>query len=93
VLKAYWAANAGELPLPENATMGRIVSELESKGIGDEAIRSSLRDIIRLHRNPTIHPEQSLRDVEEAINLYGAIRAVIGFMLHTIPKQDNPTDS
>jgi len=85
VLKAYFEATApADTHLPEKGSMGTIVHQMEQQAIGKEEIRSSLRDIIRLHRNPTIHPETSLDDVEEAINLYGAIRSVIGFMLKEI---------
>jgi hypothetical protein len=85
VLKAYWKVVTENSELPKPATMGKIVEEMESKNVGKAEIRSSLRDIIKLHRNPTIHPEQSIEDVEEALNLYGAIRSVIGFMLKEIP--------
>ena len=47
---------------------------------------SALRDIKDLHRNPTIHADQTLESVEDAINLQGAIRAAIGFMLGGIPE-------
>jgi len=85
VLKSYWDAVSNGEKISKNATMGQIVKNMEDKDFGREEIRSSLRDIIRLHRNPTIHPEQKLNDVEEAINLYGAIRSIVGFMLREIP--------
>jgi hypothetical protein len=85
VLKSYWNSVAGGENLPSpNATMGQIVHAMEKDKLGREEIRSSLRDIIKLHRNPTIHPEQSLDDVEDATNLYGAIRSIVGFMLKEI---------
>lgn len=85
VLKAYWKACSNGKALSDRATMGQIVADMESSGFGRPEVRSSLRDIINLHRNPTIHPEQSLEEVEEAISLYGAIRSAIGFMLKEIP--------
>ena len=85
VLKRYWRANTEE-KIPAKSTMGHLVRKMEEKSIGKEEIRSSLKDIIRLHRNPTVHPEQRIEDVEEAINLYGAIRSVIGFMTKEIPE-------
>jgi hypothetical protein len=87
VLKRYWAALGDGEQLPDKATMGKIVELMEQRSIGRAEIRSSLRDIIKLHRNPTIHPEQALEDTEEAINLYGAIRSVVGHMLKDIPEQ------
>ena len=86
VLKHYWKSISGRTELPSpNATMGQILNAMEKDLLGREEIRSSLRDIIKLHRNPTIHPEQSLDDVEDAVNLYGAIRSIVGFMLKKIP--------
>ena len=69
--------------------MGAILAAMEKNGMGREEIRSALRDIVKLHRNPTIHPEQSLEDVEDAINLYGAIRSVVGFILKDIVMQQS----
>lgn len=88
VLKAYWSEVANGEALPQKATRGKIVEIMEKKKYGDEPIRSSLRDLVRLHRNPTIHPDESLASVEEAINLYGAIRSIIGFMLLKLPNQE-----
>lgn len=84
VFKLYWATQTGE-SLPDRATMGQLVSQMTERKLGNPAIVSSQRDITKLHRNPTIHPEQRLENVEEALNLYGAIRSVIGFMLAELP--------
>lgn len=86
VLKKYWEIASVGQPLKPNSTMGQIVKQMEDNDFGRKEIRSSLRDLIALHRNPTIHPEQSLQDVEEAINLYGAVRSIVGFMLREIPE-------
>lgn len=83
VLKVYWSTLTSDV-LPKKATMGQLAATLEQRGLGNPAVVSSLRDIVKLHRNPTIHPEQRLDDVEQAISLYGAIRSVIGFMLREI---------
>ncbi|WP_187431034.1 hypothetical protein ROLI_034570 [Roseobacter fucihabitans] len=80
VLKSYYHSESNEV-VPPKKTMGQLIQLMEDKGIGREEIRSSLRDIVRLHRNPTIHPGTRISDVEEALNLYGAIRSVIGFMI------------
>lgn len=86
VLKKYWSQLSKE-PVPKN--MGAILAAMDKNGMGREEIRSALRDIVKLHRNPTIHPEQSLEDVEDAINLYGAIRSVVGFILKDIVMQQS----
>ena len=78
------SASNGEIR-PKPPTMGNSLAKLEKSNLGDAKVISALRDIKDMHRNPTIHPERDLADVEEAINLYGAIRSVIGFMLEEIP--------
>lgn len=83
VLKRYWSALTDE-KIPHS--MGNILEKMNKKELGEERIRSALRDLVRLHRNPTIHPEQSLETVEDAINLYGAVRSIVGFTVKEIVK-------
>jgi len=45
----------------------------------------SLKDF---HRNPLMHPEQSLENVDDAIDLMAAIRCSIGYMLAEIPESE-----
>lgn len=85
VLKRYFEAVAGDVPPPKENNMGVYLALMEKHGLGDERVRSALRDIKNLHRNPLIHPQHSLESVEEAIDLMCAIRAAIGYMLKGIP--------
>ena len=85
VLGCYWDSVSNGKARPNPPTMGKILAELVKLGLGNAKVRSALRDIKDMHRNPTIHPEKDLSDVAEAINLYGAIRSVIGFMLENVP--------
>lgn len=51
---------------------------------GTEKVVSALRDIKDLHRNPVLHPQDSLNDSEEAIALLGAIYTSMTHMLKAI---------
>jgi hypothetical protein len=72
--------------------MGAYLAVMEKSELGDRRVRSALKDIKDLHRNPLIHPEHSLDSVEEAIDLLGAIRAAIGAMLPSIPEPEQPAN-
>ncbi|OXE37173.1 MAG: hypothetical protein CGW95_03235 [Phenylobacterium zucineum] len=87
VLRRYFEAVAGDVPPPALATMGTYLATMRDKRLGDERVRSALSDLKDLHRNPLAHPGESLDSVEQAIDLLGAIRAAIGYMLKVIPVQ------
>lgn len=88
VLGYYWDAVTKGEKRPKNQTLGAYIHELEGKKLGPKPLMSALRDIKDLHRNPTIHSDQTLETVEEAINLQGAIRAALGAMLSSIPEME-----
>ena len=81
VLGYYWDEVSGGEDRPNNQTLGSYLQRLEKLDDVNEYLVPSLRDIKNLHRNPTIHADQSLQTVEAAIDLQGAIRAAISIML------------
>lgn len=85
VLRVYWDCVTGgdERPLENN--MGVYLRELDNRNKGKKSVRSHLRSIKDFHRNPLMHPEQSLEDVDQALDLLAAIRCSIGYMLQEIP--------
>jgi len=85
VIGCYWDVVSDGKPRPKEKNMGVYLRQMEKENFGDEKIRSALKDIKNLHRNPLIHPEHSLDNVDDAIDLMGAIRAVVGSMLKEIP--------
>jgi len=85
VIGCYWDVVSDGKPRPKEKNMGVYLRQMEKENSGDEKIRSALKDIKNLHRNPLIHPEHSLDNVDDAIDLMGAIRAVVGSMLKEIP--------
>lgn len=92
VLVAYFEAIRGDVDHPKEGSraMGGYLRVMEDNSLGDKRIRAALKDIKDLHRNPLIHPDHSLGSVEEAIDLLGAIRAAIGYMLPAIPEPAGP---
>lgn len=85
VLHAYFDAVTGGAQRPKNRNMGDYLAELDRLKKGDDKVKSALRALKDLHRNPLIHPEHSLETTEEAISLLSQIRATVGYMLPAIP--------
>lgn len=84
VVHAYFKAFAPGVPPPVDQPLGIWLAALENAK-APEKIVSALRDIVKLHRNPVLHPQQSLDDSEEAIALLGSIHTAIRHMLQAIP--------
>ena len=80
-------AVTGGAPRPAEGNMGAYLTELNKLGKGKKEVREHLKSIKDLHRNPLMHPEQSLETVDDAISLMAAIRCSIGYMLAEIPSQ------
>lgn len=62
-----------------------MITSMEQNQVGDMNIRSALDNIREFHRNPIAHPDQSLESDEQALSLYAAIRAAMGYMLDKLP--------
>ena len=84
VVHAYFKAIAPNVSPPVDQPLGAWLTALE-KAKAPEKIVSALRDIVKLHRNPVLHPQHSLDDSEEAIALLGSIHTAIRHMLQAIP--------
>ena len=85
VLRRYWdVVTSGAAP-PKNRAAALYLTEMEKKGVGDPKVIAALRDLVKLHRNPLAHPDESLESVNQAITLVGAINAVFVHMLKAIP--------
>ena len=69
----------------KNLTMGTMVSSMEQHDVGDPNIRAALKNITTFHRNPVAHPGHKIEDGDEALSLYAAIRACMGYMLDKLP--------
>jgi hypothetical protein len=84
VLRVYWDNVTEGEARPKEGNMGVYLRELNRLRKGKESIREHLKSIKDFHRNPLMHPEQSLDSVGEAISLLAAIRCSIGYMLTEI---------
>lgn len=85
VLHRYWDAVTGGAPRPTNRNMGDYLKGLNDSNKGDIRVRSALKDLKDLHRNPLIHPEHSIDTTDQAIALMNSIHTVIVYMLKEIP--------
>jgi hypothetical protein len=85
VLHRYYDAVMEGIPRPEGRNMGDYLAKMRENGKGDEKTLSTLKDLKDLHRNPIIHPEDSLENIDEAIALLGSIQAAVVLMLRCIP--------
>jgi hypothetical protein len=84
VLRRYWDAVTRSAPPPKVPTMGAILGALKQRRRGDSKVKATLTQIKDNHRNPVIHPEDTL-DMDQAMALMGVVRASITYMLEAIP--------
>lgn len=87
VLGHYWTAVSGGQDRPKSQALGSYINELEKLHNHDDKVVSALRDIKNLHRNPNVHGDSNVDSSEDAIDLYGAIRAVMSVMTKSIPER------
>lgn len=95
VLRRYYGSVIGPNKRPKVLTMGTMVASMEQSSVGDANIRAALKNIIDFHRNPIAHPDHKITDADEALSLYAAIRACMGYMLDklivtALPATPNP---
>ena len=85
VLRRYWdVVTSGATP-PGNKSAILYLDQMVHRGVGDPKVIAALRDLVKLHRNPLAHPDQSLADANEAIALMNSIHGVVVHMLKAIP--------
>ena len=85
VLRAYFDAVTHGGKRPKSRSMGDFLKTLDTQGVGSPKVKAALTQLKDLHRNPLMHPEDRLETADEAINLYGAVRSVVGEMLKEVP--------
>lgn len=84
VLKRYWDAVSGGQARPGNNNMGIYLAAMDKAGLGDDRVKSSLRDLKDYHRNPLIHPDHSLETIDEGVALMNAVQNSVVQMLKAI---------
>lgn len=85
VLYRYYDTVTNGKPRPKSRNMGDFINALETIDAGEKRVRSALRDLKDLHRNPLVHPEHSLSTIDEAVALLGGVQSVVVHMLAAIP--------
>ena len=68
---------------------GAYIRILRTKG-ADEKVIASLDQIRELHRNPVMHPEETLSS-DEATTLFGIAQSAILAMVNAIPRHRQQT--
>jgi hypothetical protein len=90
VILAYIKALTGMTPeKPSDRTLGAMFGLLKDEKTCDPKVLASLRDLKDLHRNPALHPEESVETIDEAIAVLNAVQAPITYMLKKIPEPND----
>ena len=84
----YYDAVTNGAERPSGRNIGDYIRELKNQNRGDPKVITALENIKDLHRNPLIHPDQSLESVDDAIALLNAIHSVVVYMLKAIPEPE-----
>ena len=87
VLRKYWDAVTTNATRPPSRNMGDYLNEMDQRNVGDPKVKSALKDLKDLHRNPLIHPEDSL-SMDEAVALLSGIYTVMVHMLKAMPEPE-----
>ncbi len=90
VLRRYYDAATNGQSRPTGRNIGDYIAALKTHNVGDLKVLSALKDLKDLHRNPMIHPEDTLESVDEAITVLGGIQSAIFHMLKVTPAPPPP---
>ncbi|MDP2239160.1 MAG: hypothetical protein Q8K18_03210 [Burkholderiales bacterium] len=85
VLRKYWESILPGRAHPGHKTIGEYLRALAKSRKGSPKLKAALRDLKDLDRNPVLHPEYSLSNIEEVDALMGTIRNAMVQMLMKIP--------
>lgn len=92
VLRMYWDATSNGMPHPDQKNLGAYLKVMEKSNVGSPKVVATLKQIKDLHRNPLMHPEESLT-VTEAIGLVGICVSAMNAMLKEIPSPSPATEA
>jgi hypothetical protein len=84
VLRRYWEVVTEDKPHPGQRNIGVYIQKIEKSGVGDAKVIAVLKQIKDLHRNPLMHPEETL-SLQDAIGIFGIVQSAMGAMLKEIP--------
>jgi hypothetical protein len=89
VIRQYYEILVGEKPKPKMRNWGAYIKILKTKN-ADEKVTASLNQIRELHRNPVLHPDETLTG-DEATTLFGIAQSAILAMVSAMQKQKQPS--
>lgn len=89
VLRRYWEVVSKDKPHPKQKNLGVYIKKMQEAHIGNAKVVGVLTQIKDLHRNPLMHPEETL-NLQEAISLFGICQSAISAMLNDIPMPPPP---
>ena len=85
VLRRFYDSVTGGKPRPEKRNIGAYLDAMKGARVRDQKLLfSALAGLKDFHRNPVLHPDHRLDNVEEALALLGIINTVITYMLKAI---------
>lgn len=87
VLRRYYDTVTKGKGRPEKRNIGAYIDALKGAGFKDQKVFGALSGLKNFHRNPVLHPDDRLEDIEEAIALLGNINTVIMYMLKALPPE------
>ncbi|MBB4366750.1 hypothetical protein GGD65_007824 [Bradyrhizobium sp. CIR18] len=85
VLRKYWDVVSDGAPRPVRGNMGDYLNQMKQNNFGNENVRAALEHLVKFHRNPLMHPDQSLQNSDDAIALMNGIHTAMVQMLKAIP--------
>ena len=87
VLRRYYDTVTNGKERPEKRNIGAYIDALKGAGFKDQKVFGALSGLKNFHRNPVLHPDDRLEDIEEAIALLGNINTVVIYMLKALPPE------
>lgn len=86
ILRRYWDAVTHGDPRPKSGNMGDFLREMTGNNFGDEKVRGALRHLKDFYRNPIIHPEHNIENIDDAISLMNSVHTALVQMLKDMPE-------
>jgi hypothetical protein len=87
VMRRYYDVVSNGKPRPEQRNISAYIDALKNAGVKNKKILSALAGLKNFHRNPLLHPDESLDTIDDAIALFGAVNTIIIYMLKALPPE------
>lgn len=84
VLRIYYDTVTNGAPRPEKRNIESYIDAMKNAQFKDQKVFGALASLKNFHRNPVLHPDDRLEDIEEAIALLGVVNTLITYMLGAI---------